>query len=203
MKSMTYWYQFFTRCEELVPILLGVKFTKCEIYGSTLLTCAVEQSTVLTIYYLPLFQLYNCNMQNVSYGISSQREDSDQLVIRMSDRSSQSVARSPESFYYFPKTDPTSLSYAQANISYVFFYVEVKLCISCLGVIWPATMAHLDARPTGDLGIAGSTPAGSATFFRGDLIMKFFLRPFSPFRLFKKGSCRFLTKECAQYWLTA
>ena len=37
MKSVTYWYQFFTRYEELVPILHGVKFTKCEIYGSTML----------------------------------------------------------------------------------------------------------------------------------------------------------------------
>ena len=35
MKSVTYWYQFFTRGEELVPIIHGVKFTKCEIYGST------------------------------------------------------------------------------------------------------------------------------------------------------------------------
>ena len=35
------------------------------------------------------------------------------------------------------------------------------------------------------------------------LIMKFFLRSFSPFRWFKKGSCQFLAKECAQYWLTA
>ena len=26
---------------------------------------------------------------------------------------------------------------------------------------------------------------------------------FSPFRWFKKGSCQFLAKECAQYWLTA
>ena len=25
---------------------------------------------------------------------------------------------------------------------------------------------------------------------------------FSPFRSFKKGSCQFLAKECAQYWLT-
>ena len=33
------------------------------------------------------------------------------------------------------------------------------------------------------------------------LIMKYFLRSFSPFRWFKKGSCQFL--ECAQYWLTA
>ena len=26
---------------------------------------------------------------------------------------------------------------------------------------------------------------------------------FSPFRWFKKGSCQFLAKDCAQYWLTA
>ena len=38
----------------------------------------------------------------------------------------------------------------------------------------------------------------SATFFHGD----YFLRSFSPFRWFKKGSCQFLAKECAQYWLT-
>ena len=35
------------------------------------------------------------------------------------------------------------------------------------------------------------------------LIMKYFQRSFSPFRWFKKGSCQFLAKECAQYWLTA
>ena len=35
MKPLTYWYQFFTAREELVQILHGVKFTKCEIYGST------------------------------------------------------------------------------------------------------------------------------------------------------------------------
>ena len=32
----------------------------------------------------------------------------------------------------------------------------------------PALVAHLDARPTGDKEVAGSTPAGSAIFFRGD-----------------------------------
>ena len=32
---------------------------------------------------------------------------------------------------------------------------------------------------------------------------KKYLRSFSPFRRFKKGSCQFLAKECAQYWLTA
>ena len=30
MKYVTYWYQFLTRCEELVPIFHGVKFAKCE-----------------------------------------------------------------------------------------------------------------------------------------------------------------------------
>ena len=33
--------------------------------------------------------------------------------------------------------------------------------------------------------------------------MQYFLRSFSPFRWFKKGSCQFLAKECAQYWLAA
>ena len=72
-----------------------------------------------------------------------------------------------------------------------------------LHCLLPASVAQLDARLTGDQEVAGSTPAGSATFFRGDLIMKYFLQSFSPFRWFKKGSCQFLAKECAQYWLTA
>ena len=48
-------------------------------------------------------------------------------------------------------------------------------------VILPALMAQLDARPTGNQEVAGSTPAGSATLFRGDLITKYFLLSFSPF----------------------
>ena len=35
------------------------------------------------------------------------------------------------------------------------------------------------------------------------LIMKYFLWSFFPFCWYKKGSCQFLAKECAQYWLTA
>ena len=45
----------------------------------------------------------------------------------------------------------------------------------------PASVAQLDARPTGDQEVADSTPVWSATFFRGDLIMKYFLWSFSPF----------------------
>ena len=58
-------------------------------------------------------------------------------------------------------------------------------------------------RPTGDQEVASSTPAEVGNILSWRLIMKYFLRSFSPFRWFKKGSCQFLAKECAQYWLTA
>ena len=51
--------------------------------------------------------------------------------------------------------------------------------------------------------VAGLTPAEVGNILSWRLIMKYFLRSFSPFRWFKKGSCQFLAKECAQYWLTA
>ena len=44
-----------------------------------------------------------------------------------------------------------------------------------------ASVAQLDARPTGDQEVVGSIPAKAATFFHEDLIMKYFLRSFSPF----------------------
>ena len=46
---------------------------------------------------------------------------------------------------------------------------------------------RLDVCPTGDQEVAGSTPASSATFFRGDLIMKYFLWSFSPLPLIQEG----------------
>ena len=58
-------------------------------------------------------------------------------------------------------------------------------------------------RPTGDQEVAGSTPAEVGNILSWRLIMKYFLRSFSPFRWSKKGSCQFLAKECTQYWLTA
>ena len=66
-----------------------------------------------------------------------------------------------------------------------------------------ASVAQLDARPTGDQGDAGSAPAEVGDILSWRLIMKYFLRSFSPIRWFKTGSCQFLAKECAQYWLTA
>ena len=65
-----------------------------------------------------------------------------------------------------------------------------------------ASMAQLDARLTGDQEVAGSTPPEVGNILSWRLIMKYFLRSFSPFSWFKKGSCQFLAKECAQYWLT-
>ena len=47
--------------------------------------------------------------------------------------------------------------------------------------VLPASVAQLDARPTGDHEVAGLTHAGSGTFFHGDLIMKYFVWSFSPF----------------------
>ena len=44
------------------------------------------------------------------------------------------------------------------------------------------------------------SPPGPATFFW--LIVKYFLRSFSPFCWLKKGICQFLPKECAQVLLT-
>ena len=46
-------------------------------------------------------------------------------------------------------------------------------------------------------------PAEDGNNLSWRLIMKYFLRSFSPFRWFKKCSCQVLAKECAQYWLTA
>ena len=67
---------------------------------------------------------------------------------------------------------------------------------------WPRWLSWM-RRPTGDQEVAGSTPAEVGNILSWRLIMKYFLRSFSPFRWFKKGSCQFLAKECAQYWLTA
>ena len=45
-----------------------------------------------------------------------------------------------------------------------------------------ASVAQLDARPTGDQKVAGSTPTEVGNILSWRLIMKYFLRSFSPFR---------------------
>ena len=69
-------------------------------------------------------------------------------------------------------------------------------------ISWPRWLSWMRC-PTGDQEVAGSTTAEVGNILSWRLIMKYFLRSFSPFRWFKKGSCQFLAKECAQYWLTA
>ena len=67
---------------------------------------------------------------------------------------------------------------------------------------WPRWLSWMRS-PTGDQEVTSSTPAEVGNILSWRLIMKYFLWSFSPFRWFKKGSCQFLAKECAQYWLTA
>ena len=100
---------------------------------------------------------------------------------------------------------------------------EMLLLVISLCYSWPVALAWINIvniwwnqfvssrprwlswmrRPTGDQEVAGSTPAEVGNILSWRLIMKYFLRSFSPFRWFKKGSCQFLAIECAQYWLTA
>ena len=60
----------------------------------------------------------------------------------------------------------------------------------------PGTVARSEACSLGMQAAPSSIPT-SGTFFRGDLVMKTFLRPFSLFCWFKKSSCQLLAKECA------
>ena len=81
-----------------------------------------------------------------------------------------------------------------------FFWVKKKTATNKQNKT--TLVAHLDARPTGDQEVAGSTPTEVGNSLSWRLIVKYFLS-FSPFPWFKKGSCQFLGKECTQYWLTA
>ena len=67
----------------------------------------------------------------------------------------------------------------------------------------PASVAQLDAPSDWRQEVAGSAPVEVGNILPWRLIVKYFLQSFSFFRWFKKGSCQFLVKECAQYWLTA
>ena len=60
----------------------------------------------------------------------------------------------------------------------------------------PGAVARSEASSLG-MQAAPSLIPTSDTFFRGDLVMKTFLRPFSLFRWFKDSSCQLLAKECA------
>ena len=59
---------------------------------------------------------------------------------------------------------------------------KVVSLVKIVKMVLPASVAQLDARPTGDQEVAGLTPARLATFFPGDLIAEYFVWSFSPFR---------------------
>ena len=69
-------------------------------------------------------------------------------------------------------------------------------------ILAEASVAQLDASSDWRPGGHEYNPAEVGNILSWRLIMKYFLQSFSPFRWFKKGSCQFLAKECAQYWLT-
>ena len=67
------------------------------------------------------------------------------------------------------KTNGSNLQYA-IKVANLFSYSQTF-----------TSRPRLDVRLTGDQKVTGSTPTEAATFFRGDLIMKYFLLSFSPF----------------------
>ena len=72
------------------------------------------------------------------------------------------------------------------NVSSTKLAQGVKLnglmCMFLYHALQPASVAQLDARPTGDQEVAGSTPAEVGNILSWRLIMKYFLRSFSLFR---------------------
>ena len=73
---------------------------------------------------------------------------------------------------------------------------RAALIMNCPIQFIPGAVARSEASSLGMQAAPSSIPT-SGTFFRGDLVMKTFLRPFSLFRWFKKSSCQLLAKECA------
>ena len=67
----------------------------------------------------------------------------------------------------------------------------------------PALVAQLEACLTGDQEVGSSTPAGSATFFHGYLIVKFFFYAHSLHSADSRRAVVRNVEECVQYWLTA
>ena len=63
---------------------------------------------------------------------------------------------------YWPRSYKLFLCSTQLSMKFVLL-INLKLL-----TIAPASVVQLDARPTGDKGFAGSTSAGSVTFFHGD-----------------------------------
>ena len=77
-----------------------------------------------------------------------------------------------------------------------FTFASWVYLLSLIRFLRPGAVARSETCPLGMKAAPSSIPT-SGTFFRGDLAMKTFLRPFSLFRWFKKSSCQLLAKEWA------
>ena len=95
-----------------------------------------------------------------------------------------------------------------------------KKCLSVSSALWPLTLSTLWENSADDkidgwprwhswmrvrlmIRSCRFNPRQVSNILSWRLIMKYFLLSFCPFSWYKKGSCQFLAKECAQYWLTA
>ena len=67
----------------------------------------------------------------------------------------------------------------------------------------PASVAQLDAPSDWRPGGRGFNPRRGRQNSFVEIDHEVFSTVILSFRWFKKGSCQFLAKECAQYWLTA
>ena len=71
-------------------------------------------------------------------------------------------------------------TYVVCTTQHMFSWRNKKMKIYVVCTL-PASVAQLAACLTGDQEVAGLILAGSAAFFHGDLIMKYFLWSLSPF----------------------
>ena len=91
-----------------------------------------------------------------------------------------------------------SFSYSKTIL---FHYLETAKILFFGGFFLPALMAQLDARPTGDQEVGVRPLQGWQHSFM-EIDHKIFFSVIFSLLLIQEGSCQFLEKECAQYWLT-
>ena len=105
----------------------------------------------------------------------------------------------PQIFFGLPNYDKVTHAHTHTH-THTHTHAQIHTYIYSVKHIemsGPASVAQLDASSDWRPEVAGSTPAEVGNILSWRLIMKYFLRSFSPFRCFKKGSFQFLAKECA------
>ena len=98
--------------------------------------------------------------------------------------------------YYSRVAMSITFGYSIQLIGQTWLFLTVKLFRHSTIMSLPGAVARSEVSSL-DMQAAPSSIPTSGTFFRGNLVRKTFLRPFSLFRWFKKSSCQLLAKECA------